>query len=101
MQKNIANTLFYSFLFALGGAPTLAMLLIQAQPMDPDLLLPVLISLSVMVACVLLPIILLQNSYLIYKRHDARVEQRVKSVGQVYLVLNALCLAYWLLMQWH
>ena len=31
MHKNISGTMFYSLLFAMGGAPTIAMLIIRAQ----------------------------------------------------------------------
>jgi hypothetical protein len=99
MQKNIAGTMFYSLLFAIGGAPTIAMLIIQAQLQDPTLVYPVFIGLSVMVACVLVPLILLQNAYLYIKRHDEVLSDRLEVGSQVYLVLNGLCLLYWMMYQ--
>jgi hypothetical protein len=64
MQKNIAGTIFYSLLFAMGGAPTIAMMIIQGQTTDPDVIYSALIGLSVIIACILVPIILLQNAFL-------------------------------------
>lgn len=99
MQKNIAGTMFYSLLFAMGGAPTLAMIIVQAQLQDPTLVYQVFVGLSVMIACVLVPIILIQNAYLFAKRKDERLEAKMEVWSQVYLVLNGLCLLYWLLYQ--
>jgi hypothetical protein len=62
MQKNISATMFYSLLFAMGGAPTIAMMIIRAQTQNPEVIYAALIGLSVIIACVLVPIILLQNS---------------------------------------
>ena len=61
MQKNIANTIFYSLLFAMGGAPTIAMIIINAQTVQPEVAFQALIGLSVIIACILVPIILIQN----------------------------------------
>lgn len=100
MQKNISTTIFYSLLFAMGGAPTLAMLIIRGQTEDPVLIYQVLVGLSVIIACILVPLILLQNAYLIYKRKDTVLEQKIKPVSNVYLALNILCLIYWLSVQY-
>ena len=96
MQKNIAGTIFYSLLFAMGGAPTIAMMIIQGQTTDPDVIYSALIGLSVIIACVLVPIVLIQNAYLWFKRNDEKLAEKIKPVGQVYLVLNVVCLIYWL-----
>ena len=64
MHKNISGTMFYSLLFAMGGAPTIAMLIIRAQTQDPDIIYGAFIGLSVIIACVLVPVILLQNAFL-------------------------------------
>lgn len=56
--------MFYSLLFAMGGAPTIAMLIIRAQTQDPDIIYGAFIGLSVIIACVLVPVILLQNAFL-------------------------------------
>lgn len=95
MQKNIAGTMFYSLLFAMGGAPTIAMLIIQAQLHDPALVYQVFIGLSVMIACILVPLILIQNTYLFFKRNDEVLNEKLEVWSQVYLVLNGLCLLYW------
>lgn len=99
MQKNIANTIFYSLLFAMGGAPTIAMMIVNSQPTNPDVAFQALIGLSVIIACILVPIILIQNTYLIIKRKSVEIEQRIKTISNVYLALNVLCLIYWLMIQ--
>lgn len=99
MQKNISNTIFYSLIFAMGGAPTIAMLIIQAQTSDPALFYQALIGLSVIIACVLVPMVLIQNAYLIYKRNDMKIEQKIQPLCHFYLLLNVLCLVYWLTIQ--
>lgn len=99
MQKNIANTIFYSLLFAMGGAPTIAMIVIQSQPHDPLLMYQALIGLSVIIACILVPLILIQNAYLFIKRKNPIIEQKIEPIMHVYLGLNVLCLIYWLAIQ--
>lgn len=66
MHKNISGMMFYSLLFAMGGAPTIAMLIIRAQTQDPDIIYGAFIGLSVIIACVLVPVILLQNAFLFF-----------------------------------
>ena len=99
MHKNISGTIFYSLLFAMGGAPTIAMLIIQAQTKDPNIIYGVFISLTVIIACILVPLILIQNAFLFFKRKNDQLEEKIKPLCQVYLVLNALCLIYWLSFQ--
>ena len=99
MQKNIAGTIFYSLLFAMGGAPTIAMMIIQGQTTDPDVIYSALIGLSVIIACILVPIILLQNAFLFAKRKSATLEEKIEPLSHLYLGLNILCLVYWLLIQ--
>ena len=99
MQPNIASTIFYSLLFAMGGAPTLAMLIIQSQPHDAALMYQIFIGLSVMIACVLVPLVLAQNGYLYYKRKDVQFNDKIKPLMQFYLLLNGLCLLYWIIYQ--
>lgn len=99
MHKNISGTIFYSLLFAMGGAPTIAMLIIQAQTQDPNIIYGVFISLSVIIACILVPLILIQNAFLFFKRKNDQLEEKIKPLCQFYLVLNALCLIYWLSFQ--
>ena len=99
MHKNISGTIFYSLHFAMGGAPTIAMLIIQAQTQDPNIVYGVFIGLSVIIACILVPLILIQNAFLFFKRKNDQLEEKIKPLCQVYLVLNALCLIYWLSFQ--
>ena len=99
MHKNISATIFYSLLLAMGGAPTIAMLIIQAQTQDPNIIYNAFIGLSVIIACILVPLILIQNAILFFKRKNEQLEQKIKPFCQVYLVLNVLCLIYWLSFQ--
>ncbi len=99
MQKNISGTIFYSLLFAMGGAPTIAMMIIRAQTTDPAIVFNALVGLSVIIACILVPIVLIQNAYLIFKRKDQVLEEKIAPVCRFYLVLNACCLLYWLYIQ--
>ena len=57
------------------------------------------IGLSVIIACILVPLILIQNAILFFKRKNEQLEQKIKPLCQVYLVLNFLCLIYWLSFQ--
>src|SRR5690606_34855468 len=100
MQKNISATMFYSLLFAMGGAPTIAMMIIRAQTQNPEIVYNALVGLSVIIACVLVPVILLQNAFLYFKRKDEVLEQKIKPLSQVYLGLNVICLIYWLAIQY-
>ncbi|MBJ8450916.1 phosphoethanolamine transferase domain-containing protein [Acinetobacter bereziniae] len=99
MQKNISSTMFYSLIFAMGGAPTIAMLIIQAQTTDPAIVSQALLGLSVMIACILVPIVLIQNAFLFFKRNDQQLEQKIIPLKNIYLILNVLCLLYWLIVQ--
>lgn len=99
MQKNISSTMFYSLIFAMGGAPTIAMLIIQAQTTDPAIVSQALLGLSVMIACILVPIVLIQNAFLFFKRNDQQLEQKIIPLKNIYLVFNVLCLVYWLMVQ--
>ena len=99
MHKNISGTMFYSLLFAMGGAPTIAMLIIQAQTTDPSIVNQALIGLSVIIACILVPLILIQNAFLFFKRKDAVLEEKIQPLCHIYLGLNILCLIYWLCIQ--
>jgi len=96
MQKNISATMFYSLLFAMGGAPTIAMLIIRAQTSNPEIIYNALVGLSVIIACILVPVILIQNAILFAKRKSESLEMKIQPLSQFYLVLNVLCLIYWL-----
>jgi hypothetical protein len=91
--------MFYSLIFAMGGAPTIAMLIIQAQTTDPAIVSQALLGLSVMIACILVPIVLIQNAFLFFKRNDQQLEQKIIPLKNIYLALNVLCLVYWLMVQ--
>jgi hypothetical protein len=83
----------------MGGAPTIAMLIIQAQTTDPAIVSQALLGLSVMIACILVPIVLIQNAFLFFKRNDQQLEQKIIPLKNIYLALNVLCLVYWLMVQ--
>lgn len=99
MQNNIATTIFYSLLFAMGGAPTIAMLLIKLQNVNPNAVYQIFIGLTVIIACVLVPLALIQNAYLLYKRKDENFDQKIQPLKKFYLLLNVLCLLFWLAIQ--
>nr|WP_315280259.1 hypothetical protein [uncultured Acinetobacter sp.] len=96
MHKNITSTIFYSLLFAMGGAPTIAMMLILSQKHDPNIMYQAFMGLSVIFACILVPLILIQNAYLLYKRKNPAMEEKVEIVSKIYLGLNIFCLVFWL-----
>lgn len=100
MQKYISGTIFYSLLFAMGGAPTIAMIIIRAQTQNPAIIYNALVGLSVIIACILVPIVLIQNAYLFFKRKSEELEARIEPLCHFYLVLNGCCLAYWLYIQY-
>lgn len=83
----------------MGGAPTIAMLIIQAQTNDPNIVAQALLGLSVMIACILVPVILLQNAFLFIKRNDTLLETKIIPLKNIYLALNVICLIYWLIVQ--
>lgn len=83
----------------MGGAPTIALMIIQAQTTDQALINSALLGLSVILACVLVPIILIQNAILFAKRKNVQLNEKIKPLSQVYLVLNVICLVYWLIVQ--
>ena len=57
LQPTISKP-FLFFLFAIGGSPTLAMLVIYGQNYNPDFFMTAFMSLSVLIACVLIPVVL-------------------------------------------
>ena len=81
LQPTISKTIFYSFLFAIGGSPTLAMLVIYGQEYHEDFFMTAFMSLSVLFACVLIPVVLIQNSYLLWKRESPNLEEKVKTLS--------------------
>jgi hypothetical protein len=99
MHKNISGTIFYSLLFAMGGAPTIAMLTIQAQAHNPEIVYQAFIGLSVIYACILVPVILAQNAFLWFKRKNEKLDLKIEPLCHAYLVLNIACLVYWLCYQ--
>lgn len=99
MQNNIGNTIFYSLLFAMGGAPTIAMFIVRLQKADSVIAYQAFIGLTVIIACILVPLILLQNAYLIWKRKDAKLDDKIKPIMRIYLGLNVLALIFWITIQ--
>lgn len=83
----------------MGGAPTIALMIIQAQTTDQTLINSALLGLSVIIACILVPIILVQNAILFAKRKSVELNEKIKPLSQVYLILNVICLVYWLIVQ--
>ena len=97
LQPHIAQTIFYSLLFAIGGAPTIAMWIISFQTNDPNLFMVAFMGLTVIIACVILPVILLQNAYLLFKRNDLNLEDKIKPLLRFYFIVNVICLISWIL----
>lgn len=97
MQKNIAGTIFYSLLFAMGGAPTIAMIMIKLQNVRVEYIYQTFIGLTVMIACVLIPLILLQNTYLFLKRKNEELNKKLDTLCHVYLVIDIFALIFWLI----
>ena len=57
------------------------------------------IGLSVIFACILVPLVLIQNAYLFYKRTNPALEEKMEVVSQMYLGLNIFCLVFWIFYQ--
>ena len=83
----------------MGGAPTIALMIIQAQTTDQTVVNSALLGLSVIIACILVPIILLQNAVLFAKRKSVILNEKIKPLSKIYLGLNVICLLYWLAIQ--
>ncbi len=49
------------------------------------------------IACVILPVILLQNAYLLFKRNDLNLEDKIKPLLRFYFIVNVICLISWIL----
>jgi len=92
---NIAQTIFYSLLFAIGGAPTIGMWTARIQTQNPDLILTAFIGLTVIIACVLVPVVLIQNTYLLVKRNNVLLDDKIKPLSKFYFVVDLCCLASW------
>lgn len=97
LQPNISKVIFYSFLFALGGAPTVAMLIASQQTQDQHLLMSAFVGLSVVLVCVFVPLVLIQNTFLLIKRRSLELEEKIKPLSNTYFALNVGCLIFWLL----
>lgn len=94
MQANIANILFNSLIFALGIAPTLAMWVMEYRQIEFHS--GVFMSLSLMFILIFVPLILIQNAYLFFKRNDEVLDAKLKWLSHVYLVANGICLFSWI-----
>ncbi len=97
LLPNISKTILHSFIFAIGGAPTLAMWISAMQVKDQQQLFQVFVSLTILIACILIPIIFIQNLFLMIKRQSVLIEDKIKPLSQFYLLLNIFCLVYWLI----
>ncbi|TCM67268.1 hypothetical protein EC844_10937 [Acinetobacter calcoaceticus] len=97
LLPNISKTIIHSFLFAIGGAPTIAMIISSLQTNDQELLFQAFVGLTIIFACVLIPLIFIQNLFLLIKRQSVVVEDKIKPLSQFYLLLNVGSLIYWLL----
>ena len=95
MQSNVSKTMFYSLLFAIGGAPTIAMWIIRSQTADIGRYFDVLVGLSFVLAAIIAPIILLQNIYLLWKRKKVNLEDKIEPLCHFYFVIDLACLASW------
>ena len=60
----------------LGGAPTIAMLIIQAQTQDPTIIYNAFIGLSVIIACIFSSID--SDSKCCFSRKNEQLEQKIK-----------------------
>ncbi len=92
---NIAQTIFYSLLFAMGGAPTMGMWIASLQTKNPDILFTAFMGLTVIIACIMVPILLIQNAYLLYKRQDPVLDEKIHGLSKFYFMLDLACLASW------
>lgn len=95
MQPTISKILFNSLIFALGISPTLAMWVMELRQIEFHTM--IFMSLCLTFAVLIVPIILLQNAYLLYKRQDEMLGVKLNWLARLYLVLNGICLVSWIL----
>lgn len=95
MQPTISRVLFYSLIFAIGVAPTAAMWVIKMN--NVDFIMDAFIGLTLLFVLVFVPIILIQNSYLLYKRHDIVLDKKLTGLSRFYAIANGICLISWVL----
>jgi len=82
MQSNTSKTMFYSLLFAIGGAPTLAMWMIYIQTNGAlEQHWTTLLALSFVLAAIIAPLILIQNFYILWKRKKVDIEDKIEPTG--------------------
>lgn len=81
MQSNTSKTMFYSLLFAIGGAPTLAMWMIYIQTNGAlEQHWTTLLALSFVLAAIIAPLILIQNFYILWKRKKLILRTRLSQL---------------------
>ncbi len=98
MQSNTSKTMFYSLLFAIGGAPTLAMWMIYIQTNGAlEQHWTTLLALSFVLAAIIAPLILIQNFYILWKRKKVNIEDKIEPIAHFYFVLDLVCLVSWIL----
>lgn len=52
-------------------------------------------GLTVIIACIMVPILLIQNAYLLYKRQDPILDEKIHGLSKFYFMLDLACLASW------
>lgn len=93
MQPTISRVLFYSLIFAIGLAPTATMWIMKLNQVPFNVM--AFSALTIVIAAVVVPIILIQNAYLFYKRYDAVLDAKLGALSRFYLLLNMLCGISW------
>ncbi|AOA59984.1 hypothetical protein [Acinetobacter larvae] len=100
LLPNISKTILHSFIFALGGTPTLAMWLSERQTQQPEQFMAYFVSLTVLIACIIFPVVFIQNSFLLWKRLDPNIDNKITKLSYFYLILNIICMIYWITKVW-
>lgn len=94
MQPNISRVLFHSCIFAIGISPTAAMLVFLFYQQEFEL--NSFIALTIFFALIFVPLIFIQNTYLLFKRKDSILEGKIAWLSKTYMICNGLCLLAWI-----
>lgn len=94
MQPNIYKIVFHSLLFAIGIGPTIAIWWFLINGIDFEL--NIFAGLTLASAMIAIPIILIQNGFLLYKRKDEKFADQLGWLVKVYFIANTICLLTWL-----
>lgn len=95
MQPNISRILFHSLIFATGAAPTGAIWIIKYNQVE--FTVSAFAILSIVLAAFIAPLILIQNTYLYFKREDENLDAKLVFLVRFYMALNAICLLSWII----